>query len=207
MEDKRAIKIVVIAVLILIIAFTGSSQALAAKGPIHYRPLRHDRHPYWGRPAALSGMIAEAIIYAGRRLYCDRGYFYEEMPYGYIIVQAPVGMVIEKLPAGCKTVFVNNTRYYYYNNTYYTAAKKGYIVVEKPVYEVTIPYVVSYETEHGLGAEACLRQDAYTINIINSDATYTAIVLKKYKDGFTGPQGEWYPVFPSVEQLKLMYGK
>ncbi len=36
---------------------------------------------------------------------------------------------------------------------------------------------------------------------------YTAITLKKWGNGFIGPQGEYYSEHPTVEQLKTLYGK
>ena len=47
----------------------------------------------------------------------------------------------------------------------------------------------------------------YTVNIPNAVGGHTPVKLKKSGDGFIGPQGEYYSEFPSVEQLKLMYGK
>ena len=49
--------------------------------------------------------------------------------------------------------------------------------------------------------------DAFMINIPNAKGTYTPVTLRRSGTGFIGPQGEFYPEFPRVEQLKLMYGK
>ena len=46
------------------------------------------------------------------------------------------------------------------------------------------------------------------MHIPNSDGTtYTAVVIHKKGNGYAGPQGEFYPEFPKVEHLKVMYGK
>lgn len=50
-------------------------------------------------------------------------------------------------------------------------------------------------------------QDSVTVNVPNDNGGYTAVVLKKSGDGFVGPQGEYYAQLPSVDQLKVMYGK
>jgi hypothetical protein len=50
-------------------------------------------------------------------------------------------------------------------------------------------------------------QDSFTVNIPNNRGGYTAVILRKSGNGFIGPQGEFYPDFPKVEQLKLMYAK
>jgi hypothetical protein len=47
----------------------------------------------------------------------------------------------------------------------------------------------------------------FTVNIPNKHGGYTAVVIKRTGNGFTGPQGEYYPDFPKVFQLEIMYGK
>ena len=51
------------------------------------------------------------------------------------------------------------------------------------------------------------QQNEFTVNIPNDHGGYTAVVIKRSGNGFTGPQGEFYPEFPKVSQLKIMYGK
>jgi hypothetical protein len=46
-----------------------------------------------------------------------------------------------------------------------------------------------------------------TVNIPNDHGGYTPVVIKRSGQGFIGPQGEFYPEFPKVTQLKVMYGK
>ena len=49
--------------------------------------------------------------------------------------------------------------------------------------------------------------DAVTLNIPSAKGGYVAVILKKSGNGFIGPQGEFYPEFPKIELLKVMYGK
>ena len=49
--------------------------------------------------------------------------------------------------------------------------------------------------------------DELTINIPNSAGGYTSVLIKKSEKGFIGPQGEFYPEFPRVSVLKVVYGK
>ncbi len=51
------------------------------------------------------------------------------------------------------------------------------------------------------------QQNEFTVNIPNDHGGFTAVVIKRSGNGFTGPQGEFYPEFPKVFQLKIMYGK
>jgi hypothetical protein len=46
-----------------------------------------------------------------------------------------------------------------------------------------------------------------TINIPNAAGGYTSVLIKRSGKGFIGPQGEFYPEFPRVSVLKVMYGK
>jgi hypothetical protein len=56
-------------------------------------------------------------------------------------------------------------------------------------------------------APPAAQSDEFTINIPNDHGGYTAVVIKRSGNGFTGPQGEFYPQFPTVSQLKIIYGK
>jgi hypothetical protein len=49
--------------------------------------------------------------------------------------------------------------------------------------------------------------DDITINIPNDKGGYSAVSLKKSGTGYVGPQGEFYTEFPTVAQLRLLYGK
>jgi hypothetical protein len=48
--------------------------------------------------------------------------------------------------------------------------------------------------------------DEFTVNIPNRRGGYTPVVIKRSGDGYVGPQGEYYPEFPKVFQLEMMYG-
>jgi len=47
---------------------------------------------------------------------------------------------------------------------------------------------------------------SFTVNIPNAQGGYTAVVIQQSGTGYVGPQGEYYPQFPSVAQLQAMYG-
>jgi len=49
--------------------------------------------------------------------------------------------------------------------------------------------------------------DDITLNIPNAAGGYSAVLIKKSGKGFIGPQGEFYPEFPKVSVLKVLYGK
>ena len=66
------------------------------------------------------------------------------------------------------------------------------VVVESPV-DVTTPVPVNTD------------ENEFIVNIPNDSGGYTAVIIRRSGSGFIGPQGEYYPQFPSVAQLKLMY--
>ena len=57
------------------------------------------------------------------------------------------------------------------------------------------------------GPSAIALQNEFTVNIPNKLGGYTSVVIRRKGDGFIGPQGEYYPEFPKVFQLEIMYGK
>jgi hypothetical protein len=52
-----------------------------------------------------------------------------------------------------------------------------------------------------------LSDESITVNIPNSQGGYIPVIIKKSGKGYIGPQGEYYPEFPKVAQLKALYSK
>ncbi len=133
-------------------------------------------------------------------LWPDR-YYYERTYYvqpDYVFVS----------PASYQPVMVNGVTYYVNNGAYYLYTGYGYQAVASPV-AVAQPIVVQQAPQTVVTATpaAVGTDDSFTINIPNDKGGYTAVLLKRSGVGFVGPQGEFYPQFPKVEQLKAMYGK
>lgn len=151
---------------------------------IHRYPYYHYRHP---RRSSFFFSPLISIVFGTIHFYYDEGIFYERSGFYYVPVAAPIGIVISAIPAGHTVVLVGGVTYYCYDDIYYIREPRGYVVVANP-------YITS-------------GQDSFTINIPNDNGSYTAVTLTKSGDGFIGPQGEYYTEFPSIEQLKVMYGK
>jgi hypothetical protein len=49
-------------------------------------------------------------------------------------------------------------------------------------------------------------RETVTINVPNSNGGNIAITLVRHSNGFVGPQGEFYPILPTTEQLRIRYG-
>jgi len=103
---------------------------------------------------------------------------------------------------------------YYYDAPYYPYYGDQ-VLVSPPVYQPAVviqpPEVVDTQeqgaapviTAAGSASDA---PGSITINIPNNNGGYTAITLKQSGNGYIGPQGEFYPQFPSVAQLRIIYG-
>ncbi len=164
---------------------------------------------------------SEAFAWGHRddRYYFHGGRWYKPSRF-WFDVAVPVitiGAIVESLPSGYTTVVVRGAPYYYYDNVYFqTYQSGGYIVAPSPIAVPTVApksestgtvaVTSSNVTNTGSNPPGTTQQDAFTVNIPNTKGGYTPVVIKKAQGGFTGPQGEFYTEFPSVEQLKIMYG-
>jgi hypothetical protein len=109
---------------------------------------------------------------------------------------------VTTIPLGHRTVIVGGATYYYYDNVYYQGYPSGYVVVPAPV--AVAPAVVA----PAVVTPAVLPSaETLTINVPNYNGSYTPVTLVRRGNGYVGPQGEYYPGNPTVEQLKVLYGK
>ncbi len=136
--------------------------------------------------------------YRGGRWYSHPDWFWFDVG----VTALTIGAIVEALPPRYTTVVVAGAPYYYYDTVYYRPYYSGgYIVVPAPVVSpnvVSVPAVTQPQTVSG---------ETVTINVPNSNGSYTPVTLVKHKDGYIGPQGEYYPGHPTVDQLKALYGK
>lgn len=149
-------------------------------------------HYYPALPAGYAAMrIADALYYYAAGLY------YQETPAGYIIVDPPAGAVVRVLPSGYKTIVYGGRTYCYYNRAYYLQQSPDqYVVVTPP------PAVV---TQNPPAVEA--PEKTVVVTVPNPNGSYIPVTLKKYSDGYEGPNGEFYKDYPTIDQLKAMYSK
>lgn len=123
-------------------------------------------------------------------------YYYEPYYYeGPVLVSPAVVSTVSSF----QPVSINGVTYYVNNGTYYMYDGYGYRVVTLPVTVVQpAPVVTTVPVDS---------QDVFTVNIPNDKGGYTAVTVNRSGKGFVGPQGEYYPEFPTVSQLKAMYGR
>lgn len=140
--------------------------------------------------------------------------------FGAVVGALTIGAIAESLPERHTTVIVNSEPYYYYDGTYFRPAPSGYVVVPPPVVRQPVvvvpppaPVVVAQPVPVMVPAvaPAVVAEPAMvseiTVNIPNARGSYTPVTLRRSGAGFVGAQGEFYPEFPKVEQLRLMYGQ
>jgi hypothetical protein len=132
------------------------------------------------------------------------GRFYRQGWFGFefFVIAPPVGATIRVLPFGGETFFVKGTRYYHHGNAYYTDCPGGYVVVPAPsVHSNTASlFSVAVQPERSSG-------ETVIVSVPNSNGSYTSVTLRRHNNGYLGPQGEYYPGNPSVDQLRALYGK
>jgi hypothetical protein len=162
------------------------------------------------------------VSYGG---YNHRGYnhgFYGHHGYGFyrpyywglnFAVTAPsIGAVVSYMPEGYTTFVINGIRYYSCDGYYFRSCPSGYVVVPAP--QATSagstapsqPAAKPSSEEAAPQTKATTDNSVVTINIPNSGGGFTPVKLTKYKDGYKGPQGEFYQGHPTVDELKALYG-
>jgi hypothetical protein len=155
------------------------------------------RDDYWHPPR---GYVSLEL--RGARFFYHHGLFFRRINSGLVIVAPPIGVVVPFLPIGYVTLRFGGWDYYYMDGVYYRPCPSGYLTVPESEVE-NLKQKANMKTEE-------LARDAtgyYTVNIPNSDGTFIAVKLRKSGAGYIGPQGEYYGEHPTVEQLKVLYGK
>jgi hypothetical protein len=148
----------------------------------------------------------------------NRGHYGWGVPYWYNDYSdyAPVpstGAFVADLPFGYTRVLVDGSTYYYAGGYYLLPNSTGYVVVPEPVSAVAASPTMSVPVQpQGSSSETQpmrpnpTSQDTTTVNIPNSKGGFTQVTLVKLKNGYVGPQGEFYASHPTVDELKALYG-
>jgi hypothetical protein len=139
--------------------------------------------------------------YRGGRWY-DSGWFW-----GWFATGLAIGTIVTTLPPYYETVYVNGFPYYYYDSVCYRPYPSGYIVVPAPNTVVAAPATTAVVTVPTVTQPTATSGETIVINVPNASGGYTPVTLTKYKTGYLGPQGEYYEGHPTVEQLRVLYGK
>jgi hypothetical protein len=139
-------------------------------------------------------------------------------PYRYDVAPC-IGTYVTYLPDVYETVIINGKTYYFAGGYYFSPYSRGYVIVPEPVSAApATTQAKGSETKAQASSPAVADKapvatqpestshDTTTINIPNSKGGFTPVVLVKHKDGYLGPQGEFYAGNPTVNELKVLYG-
>ena len=140
----------------------------------------------------------EVVVVNGYSYYCSDNVYYQRYPNGYVVAPPPAQTVYVQAPPVVQTVVLPAP-----------AAPQPIYVQALPAPPVAQPVAPpAPAAPQPAVVPATPATGEYSLYIPNSDGTtYTAVVVRKKGNGYAGPQGEYYPEFPRVEQLKAMYGK
>jgi hypothetical protein len=113
--------------------------------------------------------------------------------YGYIVpvvrrvnyVTPSVGSLVDSLPEDHSSVIINGLTYAVYQDVFYLQTTSRYQVIDP--------------------STLAPNSGSFTIDLINTDGQDTQIQMQAQYNGYIGPQGEFYPQFPSIQQLQAMY--
>ena len=170
----------------------------------------------------VSVISQDAYAWGGRggRYYWHGGRWYNNGWFWFDagVTALAIGAIAASLPPSYTTVYAGGVPYYYYDGIYYRPCPSGYVVVPAPV--MTAPATVAAPTlaqpvmsapVEGVNVMQAVSPDTqnepFTVNVPNYRGSYTPVTLTRSGTGFIGPQGEYYPEFPKIKQLKEMYGK
>ncbi len=133
-------------------------------------------------------------------------YWYGFTPY--------IGAYVAYLPDDYTTVVVDGAPYYYSGGYYFSPYSDGYVIVPEPAASTAMAPTAPSATDQAQVPISAAQQaqqksvsgDTTTINIPNSKGGFTPVRLIKHKNGYIGPQGEFYTGHPTVDALKALYG-
>ncbi|MCB9757973.1 MAG: hypothetical protein H6753_06100 [Candidatus Omnitrophica bacterium] len=177
----------------------------------HYS-YRYKDHPRSGWSISWIPNTSFSIRLGSARYYYDDGLYYSRLGTQYVLVTPPVGAIVRSIPSDYRPVIVNGVKYYEDRGTYYVYTRYGYQVVAPPVEFITAqvaPSSIMNTTASQMSSAVndLDNSNEFTVNIKNNKGGYNAVLLKRFNEGFLGPQGEFYSEFPKIAQLKVMYGQ
>ena len=85
--------------------------------------------------------------------------------------------------------------WFWFNRAVFRVVPSVHVVVSQP------------EVDQNVIVTQNLYGEKVPVNIPNFNGSYSTIMLVRLRDGYLGPQGEYYPGNPTVEQLRSLYGR
>lgn len=213
-RKMRAVPVVVLALMLLM----PSAMALAADrdrdrgGHDNRRSYRYHDRPSFGLTLSFAPAHSYVVTQGRVRYYYYDGLYYSRTGSDYLLIPPPTGAVVSAIPVEYRPVVINGVTYYTDSGIYYVYTRGGYQVVPQPLTVVqpapavvqAPPVVAQALPTPAAGVSA---DEVFTVNIPDKKGGYSSVVIKRSGAGFAGPQGEFYPEFPKITQLQVMYLK
>jgi hypothetical protein len=203
MERKiRVNRFLLVAAFSMVVIMSCANAFAADRGRDNDRGKGFDRGREGGPDKSFNRVRPHEVVVVGRERYnYHDGRFFRPSWFGFefLLSTPPFGAIVMSLPIGHHTVVIGGAQYYSYDNVYYKPCPSGYVVVPQPT--VVVPSAPVYS------APAQIPNETVTINVPNSNGSYTSITLVRRDNGYVGPQGEYYANHPTVEQLRVLYGR
>ncbi len=152
------------------------------------------------------------VVIGGVAYYVVDDVYYRSAPDGYLVVERPpepakVTVSVPQPQASTVTLYVPKKDDDGFVPVTLKKIDGGFLGPQGEFYP-TMPRVPLLTEMYGI--PELLRQtpaDTYFIHVPNKDGqTYTRVELTRRNNGFVGPQGEFYPIMPTVAHLAEMYG-
>jgi len=128
--------------------------------------------------------------------YHSNGIFYQRQNQDFTNVPPPVGALASSLPSTYVEITAGGSHYWTNNGVYYKKVAGGYEVTSPPPGFEGVLVEQAPRTVNG--------EDAIIVSIPDENQ-FIEVKLIRSGDGYRGPQGEWYPEFPRIEQLREEY--
>ncbi|NQV33515.1 MAG: hypothetical protein HQ515_12555 [Phycisphaeraceae bacterium] len=149
----------------------------------------------------------------GVAYYVSDGVYYKRVPEGYIVVEKPTAteVVTQETPSvqpdNTVTLYVPKRTEDGFVSVMLKKLESGYLGPQGEFYP-TMPPVIQLTEMYGMAdVIRNARTDVFFIHAPNKDGdSFTRVTLTRHNGGFRGPQGEFYPLMPSVIHLTELYG-
>jgi hypothetical protein len=153
-------------------------------------------------------VVVHGVVY-----YVSDDTYYRPSPGGYVVVEPPVEPTVVVTQAkpdvqtGTYTLYVPKKAGDGFVPVTLKKVDGGYIGPQGEFYP-TMPPVPLLTEMYGLDEMTKLTpSNTFFIYVPNKDGqTFTRVMLTRRDQGFVGPQGEFYPLMPTVAHLSAMYG-
>ena len=159
------------------------------------------------RPVKIMPRGHVPILVRGHRYFYHRGLFYRNYNRGFLLVAPPAGAIVPLLPLGFMTIMLGSVIYHCYDGVYYRECPSGYIVVPESEYLERKSELEKRNEKPVEKMEVNDSEKEFVVYVPNKDGSFSPVKLQKKENGYTGPQGEFYPDRPTVKQLQVLYGK